>query len=321
MAHRTLGARQSDIRGNRPGPFLSGNAGYTGDLVTGAGLCVRVADLDNDGSMVESSVMATTAVGTLEWVDHTNGALRPQDRVRLLAQFAGQLPLVPSEVLSRLGRPSRQLVLLPPQPAPSSSIAEKAEELCRAATKHRPWVHDHSVRTFGFAQLFAQRAGVEFDLEVLWVASMLHDVALGEGATTSSGASPCFAVRGATGARSLAQRHGWSDEAQRRLAEAITLHLNLRVTRRRSVEGHLLNLGSALDVAGMRARRVASAAMTTVLAEHPNDGFPFAIRRLWNMEAAGAPQSRTRFLRHVGLGLLIRTSPLRRPLPATPATR
>ena len=262
-----------------------------------------------------------TAVGTLEWVDQTNGALRSKDCVRLLAQFAGQLPLLPSEVVSRLGCPRRQLALLPPQPAPTTLIAEEAEQLCRAATKRRRWIHDHSIRTFEFAQLFAQRAGVEFDLEVLWVASMLHDVALGDGAPTTGAVSPCFAVRGAAEARGLAARHGWSDGAERRLAEAITLHVNLRVAQRQSIEGHLLNLGSALDVAGLRARRVASAAMTAVLAEHPNDGFLVAIRQLWNKEAARAPTTRTRFLRNVGLGLLIRTSPLRRPLPSPPPRR
>jgi hypothetical protein len=172
-------------------------------------------------------------------------------------------------------------------------------------------VHDHSVRTFEFAQLFAQRADIAFDLEVLWVAAMLHDIALGEDAPRP-GASPCFAVRAATESRRLAQRHGWSDELERRLAEAISLHVNVRVPRRRSIEGHLLNLGSALDVAGLRVSRVASAAMTAVLEKHPDNGFPDAIRRLWNVEADAAPKSRTRFLCCVGLGLLIRTSPLRR---------
>jgi HD domain len=255
----------------------------------------------------------TATVGTLEWAERTGGRLRHRDRARLLGQFALLFPSLPREVLSRLGLDPRRQHLESPRPHPETAIADDAAAVCQAASAECRWLYPHSVRTFLFAQLFAQVEGIEFDPEVLWVAAMLHDV----GFTDSAAApvrrhTPCFAVRGAHEIQALAERHRWSVDQTRGAMAAITLHVNVRVPQEASAEGHLLNLGSGFDVAGLRYAKIYSAAMLDALADHPHGDFPTVIGCAWQKESSLAAGCRVAFLQHWGFRRLIRSSPLRR---------
>jgi len=255
------------------------------------------------------------SVGTWNWAKTTCGRLSTYDRARLIGQFGLSAPLLPGEVLGRVGRAGHPPDLDQPADPPESDIVSEARRICRNATREHPWLYPHSLRTFRFAMLFAQAHHLlpRMDPEILWVSAMLHDIAL---ADTSAGADSrlrCFAARSAYQAKTLAQKHGWSAERQTRLADAVTLHINVRVPPNQSVEGHLLNLGSGLDVAGNRYRTIDPKQLLDVLDEAPRENdFREVIWRVWKAEARRSKGCRTGFLRTTGLGLLIRTSPLAR---------
>ena len=98
-----------------------------------------------------------------------------------------------------------------------------------------------------------------------------------------------------------------------RLADAVALHINVRVHPDQSPEGHLLNLGSGLDVAGIRYRSIDSAQLLAILDEAPAGAdFRDVIWRVWKADARRSRGCRTQFLRLTGFGLLIKTSPLAR---------
>lgn len=254
------------------------------------------------------------SVGSWAWATATGGRLRWPDRAQLLGQFALSIPSLPGEVLGRCGLAGQPPPLDGLVERPVTAIAAEAEAICRAAGGVRPWLYPHSWRTFQFGLLFAQRSRLwrTVDAEVLWVAAMLHDLALGEPDGEIDPLRPCFAVRGAFRADELAQKHGWESARRERLAAAVSLHINVRVPPQQHVEGHLVNLGSGLDVAGIRYRQIDQTRLREVLAAAPFGDFDGVIAAVWRSDADRSKGCRTRFLSASGFGRLIATSPLAR---------
>jgi HD domain len=275
-----------------------------------AGLIV----LDTDRPVRHCARMGES-VGTWKWALSTRGRLSLHDRAQLIGQLGLSAPLFPGEVLARLGRASNPPGLHRPAGPPKSDIVEVAERRCQDATDEHPWLYPHSLRTFRFAMLFAEANQLcpKLDREVMWVAAMLHDIALVDTDAALDPTLRCFAARSACQAEKLAKEHGWSPERRLKLADAVALHINVRVPPDQSVEGHLLNLGSGLDVAGNRYRRIDSTQLLAVLKEAPpRDDFRETIWQVWKADARRSKGCRTRFLRATGLCLLTKTSPLAR---------
>ena len=233
----------------------------------------------------------TNSVGTLAWAEAGGGTLSARDRLSLIGQLLTLLPIVPGELVSRACRSAPRVRALRIDPiVPISPIAQEAEQCCRAASIGDPWLYPHCARTYGFGLLFAEALRVDFDDEILWVAAMLHDIGLTTEAPGAPHAAACFAVRGSREVGELPNGADW--RYRDRAAEAIALHINLRISRERSPEGYLVNLASSLDVAGLRYRTVYSDAMCGVLAEHPRHDFSAVIRERLDREAKDAPGRR-----------------------------
>jgi HD superfamily phosphodiesterase len=71
----------------------------------------------------------------------------------------------------------------PALPARIGSIAIPGDSISRAswtwASAHLPaFVFSHSVRVYCWGAALAEREALAFDQQVLWVASLLHDVGL-----------------------------------------------------------------------------------------------------------------------------------------------
>lgn len=270
-------------------------------------------------------------VGTRDWAAETGGELRLRDRLDLLVgqgvptwigvkvddallRMGFRTPIDLSEV-DIIDRVRSQM--------PETSIAYAATGLCSRISE--PWLFAHCQRTFAFGVLL----GDGFDSETLYLAAMLHDVGLTaayeHGADPGfvrdyAGASaPCFAVRSSAVARSLADEFAWREAPERdALAEAIALHVNVRVKGSRGIEARLVHLASALDVTGLRSRRLGREAIGTVEDAWPRDeGFPDDIWTAWACEAAAHPKSRGRLLNQWGRfrHKIYRTHPSRRGSP------
>ena len=191
-----------------------------------------------------------------------------------------------------------------------SGIANEAHQMCVEVSNSisedpvgsggsgSAWLLDHSFRTFGFGVMRAIKTGMTHaNFELLFVASMLHDIELKGDCRGRPGVSKCVAARGADIAYELAKDNMWPDSEAEALAEAICIHINPRVGKARGLEARLLSYGTALDVAGIGYHGMPSEAVEAVVRWKPrHDGLRDLMWTQWKAESACAPGCRGQFL-------------------------
>jgi hypothetical protein len=238
------------------------------------------------------------SVGTLAWAERSGGVLRSGGRLRLVV--GGVVGLIESGWGKAAGLGLAELDLVRTLEAPQSTVARAANELCAKVSP--PSLYNHCLRTYAWAVLLAARDGAPVDREALYVASVLHDLGLCEAYRTPDGG--CFAVHGGREASGFLRRLGWPEARALVVAEAISLHLNTYVGSGFGAEAELLHQGAALDVIGLRFKRVPRAARERVVAAHPRLDMKRELAELMREQAHRSPQSRAAFL--CGLGFVDR---------------
>jgi hypothetical protein len=245
-------------------------------------------------------------VGTWEWALETEGSLRRQDRIRLIGQgVSARLERIPSQWRSNIFGERASLRLPVP---PDSALAREAEEHVRELSS--PALYGHCARTWAFAELFSQRDRVKHDAELLYLACMLHDLGLTEKHWGCDTHAKCFAVEGARAAHELVHASGASEERARKVAETISLHLNVNVPARLGAEAHLLSKGVSLDVVGRRLHQIAPPTTLEVNKRWPRDGFASELAASTTKQAQMRPGSRSGLLHKLGFVKLIDGNPL-----------
>jgi hypothetical protein len=220
-------------------------------------------------------------------------------RQAVFAQVSG----LPSVLRAWLTDGSQTFVTSDREP-PDTAVTREVLELARSS--YAEPLLGHCLRTWLWADLFAARDGVKADDELLYVACLLHDIALTDRFRPVDAA--CFAVEGGEIARTTLQSLGasYADE----VASAISLHLDVRSPR--APVAHLLHAGAHLDVAGTSAGDLPRQAIREVVAQHPRDGFPDCFATLMRREAAERPNSRATVLWRLGMRLPLNHNPLDR---------
>ncbi len=250
------------------------------------------------------------SVGTKGWAA-LGGALRRQDRVRLTGQaLLSQLAALPANLRIRLGFSdvATARIDLGTIRLPDSAAALRASEHARALSQ--PWLFNHCLRTYVWGAMLGQLDQINFDQELLFVASTLHDLGLTDSHNCKEPSCSCFAVEGARAAHSFVAAIGWENERCDRLAEAISLHLNVRVGLGHGPEAHLLHEGAALDVIGARLRQIGPKAASAVLEQYPRLGFKQHMVVSMKEQARARRGSRAAFLAGLGFVGLIRSAQL-----------
>lgn len=253
----------------------------------------------------------TRHVGSLHWAAQTNGALRRQDRLHLIGQvLLTRLGQLPERVRRQLGfgDGAAARIDLTTIRLPDSPDALRASEHCQQLSA--PWLFNHCLRTYVWAVLLAQVDRISFDAELLFVASALHDLGLTATHSCQEPGCVCFAVEGARAAQRFAIQMGWDAERSERLAEAISLHLNVRVGLGQGAETHLLHEGAALDVIGARIRQLGPNAIATTLERYPRLDIKSELVPAIKQQAHQHPKSRAAFLAAQGFTRMIRAAPL-----------
>lgn len=254
--------------------------------------------------------MMRRTVGTNAWAAG-GGQLRRQDNMRLWGQaLLTRLAALPGRLQHGLGFEPNRLrhVDLQAIRLPDSRIAVSASELAGAVSE--PWLFNHCMRTYLWGALLAQVNDIKFDEELFFTASVLHDLGLTSTHLCQDSSCSCFAVAGARAARRFASAQGWSNQRCDQLAEAISLHLNVRVGLNHGAEAHLLNAGAALDVIGARVRQLGTDDVTRVLDAYPRLSFKTDMAKALKGQASARPTSRAAFLVRLGLIGLLRAAPL-----------
>jgi hypothetical protein len=235
-------------------------------------------------------------VGTLGWAARNGGRLSLREKLAQLAEaVALQMRVLPTQVSWRLGlgRPGA-LIDISKIVIPDSAAARRAEQHCREVSPE--FLVNHCLRTYLWAQCLAAPCGLRPDAELLWVASLLHDLGLTEPYAGGPSDAACFAVRGAEAARSVIAGTGWRQAESDTLAEAIVLHLNVAVDAAHGDEALLLNVATALDVTGLRLWELHKDTVGAIIERHPRSGMKRQMTACWRREVRGHPGTRAHFL-------------------------
>ncbi len=129
---------------------------------------------------------------------------------------------------------------------PAGPLAEASLALVRTS-ESRPIV-DHSIRSFLFARLVAEEEGslsdAAYDEDLLFAATVMHDLGLGEHAQGQGR----FEVEGADLAAGVLREHGVAEADVDRVWEAIALHSSIGIADRRGLLTYLTHKGVFIDV-------------------------------------------------------------------------
>ena len=124
----------------------------------------------------------------------------------------------------------------------------------------------HSVRTYCWGATIGAQEGLGADPQILWTASLLHDLGLARLPRNTM----CFEVEGAEFARRFLERQGMVADRAERVAIAIILHMQPGVTLDDGAEALLLDRSTGLDVRGAEFDRV------DAVRDQVTDAFPRA---------------------------------------------
>ncbi|WP_144710658.1 HD domain-containing protein [Curtobacterium pusillum] len=170
--------------------------------------------------------------------------------------------------------------------APPSPVAERALEVVRAWSS--PALVNHCLRSWAWASLLAPTIDLEPDRELLFVATMLHDL----GVTTAFDAHTVpFEDAGGAVASVFAVGAGWDTVRARRVGEVIERHMWTAVDPALDAEGHLLEVATSLDVSGVGFERWDAADLRAVAAVLPRLDFSEMFDGLVHEQAGRKPSS------------------------------
>lgn len=245
-------------------------------------------------------------VGSWAWAQQTGGRLSRYDRAVLIRQgVLARLSNLPGPW--RQGRvPGDGSLRMPTEP--DTPLARAAEEHLRELAG--PALYGHCLRTWAFAELFAQRDQVDHDEELLYVACVLHDLGLTERYDGRDPAAHCFAVEGARAAHALVQEHGQPIPRADTIAEAISLHLNVDVHSRYGPVATLLSKGVMLDVVGRRIEQLPPDPIDDIVTRWPRAGSGELLLNDTRHQAQSRPHSRAALLHKLGFTQLVTANPL-----------
>jgi hypothetical protein len=199
---------------------------------------------------------------------------------------------------------------IPPLPRRIAGLAVPRDPISAAAWR---WAHrslpdyllTHSVRSFCWGASLAAGEGWAFDGQILWSASLMHDVGLARIPRNRR----CFEVEGAEIARRFLEREGMPPATADRVATAIVLHMQPSVTVADGVESVLLDRATGLDVRGDGFELV-DATRPGVMRQFPRRAFDRYFLAAIAHEAALRPTCQSaRLLHQTGLAEWMARSP------------
>lgn len=191
---------------------------------------------------------------------------------------------------------------VPPNTLAARTAAELVNEVSNPALVGHVW------RTWYFGHRLISEHLAQADLEVAYVAAMLHDLGL----TKRFDSDEDFERAGAAAAAEAAGRWGWDGDRVGLVASAIASHLDLTSADARP-EIALVHLGAGADVVGLRTDELPGEFVDEVLAAHPREGFSSAVLSALTSQVERKPASKIAVLfRDFGFADLVRACPLDR---------
>jgi hypothetical protein len=166
---------------------------------------------------------------------------------------------------------------------PDSRLAREASAL--VADVSPDYLEGHCRRSHVFAALLGQELGIEYDEELLYLCTVLHDLGLTERYATGER----LEVAGARAAADFARSHDLPDERVNALWDAVALHASAGIADAKGGEVALTHFGIGVDVVGLRRELLSDDAVEAVVAAFPRHNFKKSFHELVIQHAARNP--------------------------------
>jgi hypothetical protein len=244
-------------------------------------------------------------LGTLQWVEQTQGKLGLRDKLALVAQGVKAKAATRKRMAAEYKVRYREVDDILP---PDSAIAREAMAMCEEASA--PYLFNHCLRAYFWARLLDDGCK-PFDDEAVFTAIMLHDMGLTDAHRLQGSNQQCFTLVGARMAEDLGARHDWNGRRTALAANAITLHLNVIVDPQHGREAEMVRAGSGGDVAGLGLDMLHNDQIETVCSKHPRAGFKDSIIPVLAIEQVQRPACRIAFMNsRLGFAELVANAPM-----------
>jgi hypothetical protein len=191
-------------------------------------------------------------------------------------------------------------------PLPDSPAAISARDVLQRYSP--PALVNHCVRSYLLAASLAAIEHVEVDVELLYVASLLHDLAL-EPAFDSH--TLPFEEAGGHVAWVFTAGAGWSAARRDHAAAVIVAHMR-GTDRAIDPEGDLLDLATGLDIGGRNAERWPQDLLIELVAEYPRLDLADRFTACFRDQAERKPDSTAARAMRTGIAERLRDNPLDR---------
>ncbi|MFN8017305.1 MAG: hypothetical protein U0P45_04185 [Acidimicrobiales bacterium] len=246
-------------------------------------------------------------VGSLDWGRATGGRLTAGERRALRwAALRDARVYARSRLLLAIGRGSRRgSVDLDVLDLPDSALCRAVE--AAASERQSPQLLGHAYRTVAYAHVVAAIDRVELDPELLWCASLLHDVELEHPVP-----GRCFAARGGATAEQVALDAGVDAATARALGDAVCRHATPDLDPAAHPLPYLVAAGALVDVVGKRLDEMDRAFVQELQRAHPRADVAKVLRSAWRAEVRAVPDGRAALAeRTVLFSLAARLAPSR----------
>jgi hypothetical protein len=147
--------------------------------------------------------------------------------------------------------------------APDSPLITEVLEY--AHTLYEPYLFNHAMRSWLFAAKIGQLKGIECDLEVVAVGTILHDIGLSAGVPGSNR----FEVNGAAAALSFVKERGFPYRRAQLMWDLVALNSTPSIALHKEAEVALGTMGIGLDYGGFGFELIPSTDMKEILSAFP----------------------------------------------------
>ncbi len=150
---------------------------------------------------------------------------------------------------------------------PDSTLAREATDFTRALSA--PVVFNHVLRSYLFGELLGRAKGLEFDHELFYLGTVLHDLGL----TERFMGQERFEVEGADAAAEFLKDKGAPKEWVEVVWDAVALSTSRGIVGRKRPEIALVSAGAVVDVFGFGVDQLPKEAVARVIEAFPRMGF------------------------------------------------
>lgn len=169
---------------------------------------------------------------------------------------------------------------------PDSPLCSAAAELARRVSP--TFLFHHVMRSWVYAAWLGEHRGLPYDPELLYVATVLHDLGL----TRLAPVQGRFEVEGADAAKEFLARQGMAERSIEIVWDAIALHTTAEIPLRKAPEIALCHLGIAHDLRALPDFASSGALRERALAAYPrldlSEGLLGTLVRLYHTNPAAA---------------------------------